>query len=83
MSPVGINLYAIRSVLLTCSLDHIFDLEFLCIFKKFEEDVILEVVEYLPGCCCYIKEINKEHECHIIQKLVYDSSKQAMKKGFD
>lgn len=58
MSPIGIKLYAIWSVLLTCSLDHIFDLEFLCIFKKLEEDVILEVVGFFPGCCCHIKEIN-------------------------
>lgn len=57
MPPIGINVYAIRSVLLTCSLDHIFDLDFFCIFKKLEEDVILEVVEYFPGCCCHIKEI--------------------------
>lgn len=58
MSPIGINLYAVRSVLLSCSLDHIFDLNFLFSFKKLEQDVILEVVGFLPGCCCHIKEIN-------------------------
>lgn len=51
--------------------------------KKLEEDVILEVVGFFPGCCCHIKEINSEYECHIIQKLIDDSSKQAVKKGVD
>lgn len=35
--PVGINLYAIRSVPLTCSLSHIFDSEFLCNFKNLKK----------------------------------------------